>query len=165
MKIQLLLLGLAMVCFSGTLLAQDAPESELFVGVSGISNGEFSAAYGWQASAAYNMTPNIGLVADFGGQYKDSVDQHEFLFGPRYNVRREKATPFVHALFGYTRAHADNFTNTKFAMGLGGGLDVNAGARLKIRLFQAEWIPIKTAGEWSFDVFRVGVGVVFPFGQ
>lgn len=164
MKIRLSLLALAMVCFGVTAMAQDAPKGDVFAGFSVLSVSDLTA-YGWQGSGAYNASRNIGLVADFGGQYKDSVDQHQFLFGPRYNARMEKVNPFAHALFGFARVSAGNFSDTNFAMGFGGGLDVKAGAKLNIRVIQFDWLPIKSAGDWTTDAFRFGFGVVFPLGQ
>src|SRR3972149_5586118 len=59
------------------LRAQDAPQAELFGGFSilmggppeGFDGGRENAR-GWQSSATVNFNRNVGLVADFGGQYK-----------------------------------------------------------------------------------------------
>ena len=169
-----------LLCFSLASRAQDAPKVEGFAGFSAMAvaaEGEGEHAFGWQGSVAGNFHPNIGIVADFGGQYKSidiegtdiSVRAHEFLFGPQFNARLEKANPFVHVLFGGAngRAAADSesVSRTVFMMGIGGGVDVNAGDRMAIRLIQFDWLPIHTEGEWFNKIVRVSIGIVFKGGQ
>ena len=155
------LLIVAMVCLSLTSFAADAPAGDVFGGFS-IVHVPSVTSYGWQASGAYNVTPMLGVVGDFGGQYKSGSSAYEYLFGPRYNVRQEKVTYFVHALFGGT--HAEGGGNA-FAMGYGGGVDVMAG-KLTVRVIQFDWIPEHiSGGGWFKKTTRYGFGVVMPFGK
>ena len=58
-------------------------------------------------------------------------------------------------------------TETKFAMGYGGGLDWKAGA-VKIRVVQFDWVPVQVndpGKTWASDPLRFGFGVVIPIGQ
>ena len=114
---------------------------------------------GWQASGNYNVTHHLAIVGDFGGQYKTvvgaSANQYQFLFGPRIIFRGNRATPFVHALFGEMRSPAAIVPSTTvlglttpavtvsgsgFGMGLGGGLDINVSNRLSLRVPQFDWM-------------------------
>ena len=100
----------------------------------------------------------------------------QFLFGPRFSFRRERVTAFAHALFGVNRTHLSGFvanqntfpsvSETDFAMGYGGGLDINAGKNIAIRLFQVDYVPVRTGVfgiPWRQNL-RVQAGVVFKFG-
>ena len=175
----------AMLMFSALpLRAQDAPKAEVFGGFSLLSvgapsgfEGNRETARGWQASAAYNFHRNVGLVADFGGQYKTldeegskvSLRGHEFLFGPRFTARTEHANPFFHVLLGGANgrasANSESLSKTVFAAAIGGGLDVNLSDHVALRLVQFDWIPIRPEGEWFRNVVRVGFGIVFKGGS
>ena len=74
-------------------------------------------------------------------------------------IRTKRVTPFVHALFG--GAHADRLN--AFAMGLGGGLDVNASEHFAIRVIQADWLSFRRAGESVDSNVRVSAGIVLRF--
>ena len=160
------LLGLvvAMVCFGASAEAQEYPAGELFGGFSVYDGG--STVYGWQASGAANISENIGFVADFGGQY-DAVlgNAHQFLFGPRVRSPRSRWVGFGHALFGGQRLSASGINVNGFAMGFGGGLDMNTDSGLGIRLVQFDWIPTRIASTWFRDQYRLGFGVTVPLGK
>ena len=194
-------------CFLGCLMllafpaaAQDAPKAELFGGYSYV-NLETGTGLnrlhlnGWNVSLAGNVNRWLGIVGDFSGNYGSQSgvkrNVHSFLFGPRFSYRSKgRVTPFVHALFGATRAHHDSFTGlpvpslpaqdeTKFSMALGGGLDVRASNALAFRVVQADYLltpfdessgivciqsittPCTTAG--SQHNFRLSAGIVFRF--
>jgi len=92
--------------------AQDSPKAEIFGGFSVQSAVVFDreSFLGFQASVSVNPTENLGIVADFGRQSKTitepftgldvTADTTQYLFGPRYIVRGERASGFIHALFG-----------------------------------------------------------------
>lgn len=137
--------------------------------------------YGFQANVSGNFHEKFGIVADFGWQYKDlngeRLEVYEYLFGPRFSMRADKATVFAHALFGgngfqYGQSEHfidfsgdDHFSKNSFAMGFGGGVDVNAGDRFAIRVVQFDWIPNRLSGDWSTDEFRLGFGIVLKAGN
>ena len=166
-----LLVGM-MVCFWLPAQAQNAyPKAEGFVGFSvlSVADGNREWPRGWQASIAGNVHRNVGLVADFGGQYKSldgaRLKAHEFLFGPRFNARSDQATGFFHVLFGGANVRGGGESETGFMMGVGGGVDVNATSRIAVRLLQFDWLPSRFEGEWSKNDIRLGFGIVIKGGQ
>lgn len=138
---------------------------------------------GWQASANGNLTHNLAIVGDFGGQYKTvagiPMNSYQFLFGPRIMFRRQRVTPFVHAMFGAVREGVGSMTlsilgtsittpavsSTGLGMGMGGGLDVNLSDRLALRVPQFDWTPMHVGGVWEKNVIRIGIGLVFKAGE
>jgi len=118
---------------------------------------------GFDLSATGYVTKGFGFTGDFSGHFKtDNVTffnqptksklrDFNFLVGPQFKYfNNSRAAPFVRALFG-ARRHRQTVTNvlatatdeyTKFAMALGGGLDVRAGKHMDIRLFQIEYLPV-----------------------
>jgi hypothetical protein len=174
-KLMLLLFGV-LILACGSLSAQDDyPKAEVFGGfsvlntdMSGLWQDRFSF-YGFQANGAFNLNENFGIEADFGGQFKSEQDitvhSYEYLFGPRFAVRQERTTLFVHALFGGTTLGAEGHNTNGFAMGFGGGFDVAVHDRIAIRVVQFDWIPARFTenGEgsmWIKDTVRFGFGIV-----
>ena len=121
---------------------------------------------GGTAEVVANVTPHIGLVANFSATFAntdfvDSLSARRFharvwrytlLGGPRYNFRNSSPfIPYAHALFGVTRYQAKfrngDFTcpdtnETAFAMALGGGLDIRASKHIDIRAGQVDYLPV-----------------------
>jgi hypothetical protein len=145
---------------------------EVFGGASVLRNGptapSFSLYGGWQAEGSVNFTKNLGLTADFGGQYRsisgNRVSQYEYLFGPCAAARGHLGTVFVHALVGGNTFKAFGRSTNGFAWGPGGGLDLNAGRHIAIRVIQADYIRTRLSTSWFNDA-RLGVGIVFKFGE
>lgn len=104
-------------------MAQDAPDAEVFGGYSFFKSDGGGGLQGWNASVAINLGKSFGVVADFSGHYgsqslradfsdpdfpatiiaRADADSklHMILGGPQYSYRKhEKITPFAHALFG-----------------------------------------------------------------
>jgi opacity protein-like surface antigen len=134
--------------------------------------------HGWNASVSGNLNSWLGLVGDISGHYDTSeaardnlrVDSnvHLFLFGPRFSSRAsERITPFVHGLFGFGRGEFDpegddnEIDNTKFAMALGGGLDINLGDNVAIRAIQADYLMTRFGQDDNQHNARLGAGFVF----
>ncbi len=169
-KCFLSLFTVILLLLSSSALGQDYPRMEVFGGFSYFSAdaGTRESFYGWQASISANFQENIGFTLDSGGQYNTTLgitlQAYEFLLGPRYIMRGERFTGFAHALFGLEHARAGGFSDTAFAMGFGGGVDVNVSDRIAIRAFQFDYIPVTSSGVWTHDA-RVGAGVVFKFMQ
>jgi opacity protein-like surface antigen len=69
------------------------------------------------------------------------------------------ATVFAHALFGGINA-GGHISDSAFAMGFGGGLDVNVNDHFAVRAVQFDWIPIQNAGAWDTNTIRFGFGIV-----
>jgi len=81
--------------------------------------------------------------------------------------------PFAHALFGGARFSvtttvtgdiSEEFSEsqTKFAMVLGGGLDIDVSNRFAVRVIQADYLRTFFI-ERTQDTFRFSAGVVFKF--
>ena len=144
----------------------DIPVTEVFAGASylraGVGTGTNLA--GWQAAIDYNIFKNAGIVLDFGGQYKSvggkTLSLYEYMGGPVFKYRTKHATAFVHGLVGGDASHIPGSTLGAFAAGVGGGLDVNVGSLVAIRVFQIDWINDHTQDVWRRNI-RGAVGVVF----
>ena len=166
-------IGLLLISIPGW--AQESyPKAEVFGGfsISSIAAGSPSTRtsfYGWQASVNGNLHRRLGIVGDFGGQYKSiagiGISNYQFMFGPQLSARQEKVTPFVHALFGASRTSALGLSSTNLGLGIGGGLDLNVSDRLAIRVPQFDWTPVRAGGVWNSNIIRIGIGLVFKAGE
>jgi opacity protein-like surface antigen len=190
---KLVLLCAATLLFAGIASAQDeAPKVEAFGGYSYLRVNPGLGApglnfNGGSGSLAYNFTPMLGVVADFGGYHWSQTGTDataiSYLFGPKVALRHGPITPFVQALFG--GAHASGSANNcgsviiggrvhsqqafggcgsgsenAFAMTLGGGVDWNATSHIGIRVIQAEYLMTRFASDTQNNV-RISTGVVF----
>ncbi|MFN2513183.1 MAG: outer membrane beta-barrel protein [Pyrinomonadaceae bacterium] len=131
------------------------------------------------------VTRNVGITGDFsahfhrdssntsGGTFTRKRDQYFLLGGLQFKAHNEKPVrPFAHALFGVslfrgftsnTNASSNVFTfddATSFGMALGGGLDIRAGNRIDVRLFQVDYSPTYF-GSGRQDNVRLSVGIIF----
>jgi opacity protein-like surface antigen len=135
---------------------------------------------GFNVEFNQNVTSHIGIVTSFSGTYATNtyvdrnsgrsfdarVQRYNLLAGPRFNWRPDSVVPFVHALFGvsHVRASFDDpllscrKSDTAFAMAFGGGLDVNAGDRIDVRVIQVDYLPTFFNGKRQ-DNFRAGAGI------
>jgi hypothetical protein len=153
--------------------------------VTGLTASLRESFLGWQGSANLNVTHHLGIVGDFGGQYKTvagiPLNSYQFLFGPRIAFRGPRVTPFVHAMFGGVKEGIGSFSitdpitgltistpsvsSTGLGMAMGGGLDVNLSDRLALRVPQFDWTPMHVGGIWEKNVIRIGIGIVVKAGQ
>ncbi len=176
MKRWALLCGV-MLLFAGVASAQDDSKVEVFGGYSymrfnpgmGSSGLNFNGGSG---SIAYNVTPMVGVVADFGGyHYSQSggdVNVISYMFGPKVSTHAGPVRPFVQGLFG--GAHASfsggGGSENAFAMALGGGLDWDATPRIGVRLIQAEYLMTRFGfggSGYTQNNARISAGVTFRF--
>ena len=136
--------------------------------------------HGFGVSGSVNLNRYLGLTGEFShgwGSLKNlpvtlpvDVDftTQTFMFGPTVSARGERVTAFGHALFGGMRSDARvnvipvSLSETRFAMGFGGGIDINVGNHFAIRTFQIDYIPVRDEGFWSHN-YRFQTGVVFRF--
>jgi len=160
--------------------------------VTGLTSSLRESFMGWQGSANLNVTHHLGIVGDFGGQYKSlpgitgagatvsgvSLNSYQFLFGPRIMFRKSRITPFVHAMFGGVKEGIGSTTltvlgtsvttpavsSTGLGMAMGGGLDVNLTDRFALRVPQFDWTPMHIGGVWEKNVIRIGIGLVVKTG-
>jgi opacity protein-like surface antigen len=142
---------------------------------------------GGSGSLAYNFTPTLGVVADFGGyhwsQRRVNATVVSYLFGPKVALRHGPVTPFVQTLFGGAHGSGNisgvvlclarvrpqgtsqctvSGSENAFAMALGGGVDWNATTHIGVRLIQAEYLMTRFFSETQNNA-RISAGVVFRF--
>jgi opacity protein-like surface antigen len=135
---------------------------------------------GFEVEFNQNVTLHIGIVEQLTGTYdktdyfdqrsgrtfRASVQRYDLLAGPRFNWRPRGVTPFAEALFGisHLRADFDNAitpqvkSDTAFAMAFGGGVDVNAGDHLDVRVLQLDYVPTFFNGKRQ-DGIRASAGI------
>lgn len=192
MKRLALLCG-AMLLFGGLASAQDSPKVEAFGGYSylrvNLGGGAPGLNFnGGSGSVAYNFTPMLGFVGDFGGYHwsQTGVDANTvtYLFGPKVSLHTGPITPFAQVLFGGAHISGTlvgggcstarvrpqtscgrSASENAFATAIGGGVDWNATEHIGIRLIQAEYLFTKfNEGGGSPDHqnnARISTGVVF----
>jgi opacity protein-like surface antigen len=186
------LASLMVLCLPLAASAQEtAPKVEIFGGYSylrdngGSADFESLSAHGFNTALAGNITKHIGIVSEFSrftksfsftdpivGDITADASVITYLFGPRATLHRGKAEPFVHALFGGTRLHAEasalgvseSITENTFTYALGGGLDVKVHDNFAIRVAQLDYLGSKFEGERTHN-FRFSVGVVIRLGK
>jgi opacity protein-like surface antigen len=163
--------------------ADDTPPVEIFGGYSyfhcDMQDPSISCNLnGWNASGAFNANKYFGIVADFGGVYGKvndtyygdmDVQAHSFLFGPKLSLRKGRIAPFAQALFGVARIRESvpgvgSSIENDFAMALGGGLDINAGKNMAIRVAQVEYVQTQS-NSLASNNFKVSTGIVFKLGN
>ena len=113
---RLLACAVVILLFAPFLPAQSYPAAEFYAGFS-LQNNEYGTdrrnAPGFQSSFGYNLTRNLRLGGEFGGQFhgtdlyvfdrRMSVSNYQLLFGPEFAFRnRSSVTPFVRVMAGYT---------------------------------------------------------------
>ena len=164
--------------FSVAAAAQETPKVELFAGYShlfaNVNNSLNNPSYnlnGVTVSAAENINSWFGGVLDFssnsGSNARLNVNSQTIMYGPRIAYRKSRAvTPSVHALFGAIRGSRGfdgiSEANWRFAIGLGGELDLRINDRVAFRLVQVDYIPSHFL-DLRQDNVRVSVGFVFRF--
>jgi opacity protein-like surface antigen len=138
---------------------------------------DFSGHYGSSSTSV-----STAIIGQPGLSVEASADSniHTFLVGPQVSYRKdERLTPFGHALIGFSRVHdhgsatatvpvlgtttfSFNNTDTGFAMGLGGGLDVTITRSVALRLIQADYLMTRLNGGNQNNA-RISVGFVYRF--
>jgi hypothetical protein len=120
---------------------------------------------GWELAGQYKVTDWLGGVADFDGHYGSpggfSTGLHTFLFGPQVSWPA-RVSPFAHVLFGGAHVSSGGFSDTAFAMAVGGGIDARVVHQIYWRIFQADYLPTFFSGSRE-DNARISTGIVFRF--
>jgi opacity protein-like surface antigen len=191
---KLTMLAAVLMAAAAPSYAQGAyPTAEIFGGYSYLNiegsdelNVDRQGLHGFGVSAAGNLTRHFGIVADFSYNLKNNIEVGAFdvdvrafyyLFGPRFSARTDTATVFGHVLVGGVRARTDVFlrgstfaeeTDNDLALGVGGGVDLNANRSIAIRVFQVDYLPTRTTDvfgdkKWTNN-FRAQAGIVIKFG-
>ncbi len=144
--------------------------------------------HGFDTQVTAHLNRYFGLKGDISGHFgrdddtfcvgssctnfRSRTQLYNFLGGPEVRGRNSTSvTPFAHALAGEAHIRSSFSTNagggfsgsnsdTRFALALGGGIDVRANDRIDIRAVQVDYNPIFLDGGVSHGL-RVSVGVVF----
>lgn len=164
-----MLASLALAFVMPVARAQEFPAADLAVGYSMIDviKGPTQIASGANGSIAFNFTPWLAAVGDFG-VYSASPNLTAITYtaGPRVSYRRwERMIPFAQVLFGgaHASSSASNYTGVTnaFALGAGGGAEfaVDRSQRFVLRP-QLEYFGFGTIGSVT-DTIRLSVGFVF----
>jgi opacity protein-like surface antigen len=194
MKTNLILLGTLLVSGVAANAQETAPTPVAEVGFSysytrvnpggSLSGYNANGGYGY---VEYNVNKIVGLVADLGANYVGNAGglqlqntTFEYLFGPRFNWRKSRFTPYVQALVGGQRFSngLDPSSTTprlgtsqnNFAAAFGGGVDFNLTNHIAVKPIQLEYLMAQTsagAGNLNFvqNNLRYSAGVVFRFGS
>ena len=179
---------LAIFGFDGAASAQEVYTPKYEVGVNYPWLHVNSANYDYQRTGnggsgyfEYNLNKTLGLVADFGGyaNTRTGIDEKllTYMFGPRFNWRHSRLSPYVQFLFGggYAWSGPTSTTQNAFATAAGGGLDYSLTKRIAIKPIQVEYVmtqfdsarlggATRGFGSHQNDV-RYSAGVVFRFGE
>jgi hypothetical protein len=146
---------------------------------------------GGNGSLTYNFNKVFGFTGEFGAAYSGNIrgfnasaHMFSYLFGPKFSARGEKVTVFGNALFGGAWANGDfvgmigpsgqppttsvqvTGSNNSMAMSIGGGLDINAGKRVAVRVAQLDYFMTRfnPANQSSTqNNLRYQAGLVFKF--
>ncbi len=157
------------------------------------SEGEGVNGHGFTVSVAGNLNKNVGLVGEFGRQSaSERINLRDFfgdptlpnvtieakaslatyVFGPRFYARSDRITGFAHALAGGARGRGEasasgvsgGLSDTGFALTLGGGIDINAGKYIAIRVGQFDYLLTRVF-DGSQHNFKYSAGLVFKLGS
>lgn len=132
---------------------------------------------GWNGTFGGNLTRWLGAEADVSGHYGTFANAFRtsvtyFTAGPRLTLhfgesgtfQPPRFSPFLHVLAGGVRGSIADFSETAFATMVGGGLDLNIGENMAIRLPKVDYIRTRFGDEWQNN-WRIGIGGVFRFGS
>jgi opacity protein-like surface antigen len=147
-----------------------------------LSSYNANGGYGY---AEYNFSKVFGLVGELGANYVGSANgvylgntTFEYLFGPRFNWRHSRFTPYVQALVG-----GERFSNglnpasstprlltsqNNFAAAFGGGVDFALTNHIAVKPIQVEWLTAQVSNSnlsYAQNNVRYSAGVVFRFGS
>jgi hypothetical protein len=142
---------------------------------------------GGSGTFEYNINKVLGVVADLGGYHNGDINNFQidntaftYLFGPRFNWRTSRLTPYVQMLVGGARLSASYFdptTNARvtghqngFAAALGGGIDIKMTQHISVKPIQLEYLMTQDPSPFSDlphtqNNLRYSAGVLFRFGS
>ena len=118
--------------------------------------------HGVSGSVTYNVNDVIGAVADLGVVHANNTTITSYTFGPRFNYRMNRVTPYFEALFG--GSHFYEGLNP-FTFGLEGGTDLDLSRDGSIALRpEMGYVGFREYGS-TRNSFRFGLSIVFHLGQ
>ena len=147
-------------------------------GFEGSLSGFVNDWLGMTGDVSYYRGPTA-LNPPLAGTANVDLELWTYLFGPQIRVAREKRfSGMVRALFGVSSGDADPDTfqledgsslrlaikEDKFAMSIGGGLDLNINEQLAWRVIQPEYFMTSFAGGRQGN-FRLSTGLIYRFSK
>ncbi len=147
--------------------------------------------FGGGGGFVYNVTPWIGIKADFNGYTQGNVlkmmggniggNVFTYMFGPQFKKHSGRLQPFVEGLFGaaHSNLYANILTaggkasasssNNAFAMEFGGGLDIPVTRNFQIRPVEVDYLYTRFGANavgysGSQNNFKYSAGVNMTFG-
>ena len=194
---RLILAVLPLLCVLPS-FTQDSSKVDVFGGFqymhAGSFDGEGASAntFGWNGSGAFRLTRNIGVAADFSGNYRSEnvinqainnqaypaqVHIYTYTFGPVVHLNPGgRVNPFVHTLFGAAHVRptgcvifsgspdeCGSGSTSGFAAIVGGGVDLRNGEHLSYRPVQLDWVRLPSEFGAANNNFRASTGIVFRF--
>lgn len=142
--------------------------------VSGQPPSQSLNANGGSGQLIFDLNNWLGLLGNAAGYWATTSTTGgaaiPYLFGPRFNLRRGKLTPFAQTLFGgvVTSGGIKNGGwQNNFAMTAGGGIDIRISEHVSIRPLQAEYFMTKIPDGLNNrqNNFRFSTGVSLLFGR
>ncbi len=192
MKIRTFILGA--ICVSGfAAYAQEASTPVIETGLDYSftrvnTGGGTLGSYNSNGGSGYvevNINRVIGLVADLGANYNGNVNgfpinntTFTYLFGPRFNWRMSRFTPYFQTLVGgarfsnaYDAASPSPSLGTSentFAAAMGVGVDVKLTDHIALKPIQIEYLATQLRSDFVNGVqndLRYSAGLVFRIGS
>jgi outer membrane protein OmpA-like peptidoglycan-associated protein len=137
-------------------------------------------AKGFGSAVTYYMDPHWGLEGDFGYNRDTSSASSEWTIGagPKFIVRNDETSFFLHALGTFNRSTYNSGFNTSNGIGviLGGGMDLHLTKTIAWRVFGADFVWAQhnfadfAAPEFSslrrpgYEGARLRTGIVLSWG-
>jgi opacity protein-like surface antigen len=172
----------ALALLASSAMAAEVPKVELSVGYGFLHDSDLgeSLPAGWYASVCGNVTNAVGIVADFGGNYKTvgvagvaevSVNIHSFQGGLRFSSYRSAVTPYLQVLAGGTRFSAEGSafgfsaseSTTKFSLQPGVGFTFRLSDSVGLGI-GGDYRAIFADGD-TVNEFRFTAGLTFRSGS
>ena len=194
MKAYTFLLGLLFVSSVVVNAQEKAPTPQVEVGFTygfaRVNPGGNAADFtqnGGSGQVEYNINRVVGLVADLGAYHNGEINGFQvdnttftYLFGPRFNWRMSRFTPYVQTLVGGARFSASYDPTMAappvaghqngFATAIGGGLDIALTHSISLKPIQLEYLMTQVPLPFSQinhteNNLRYSAGVVLRFGS
>jgi hypothetical protein len=166
---QTILAVIVTALFCATAVAADnESKASVFAGYSYTHFDGGTNANGFSAEVAGNLTRSFSIVGNFGGAYNSvtgvTVSNYTYLFGPRVVGHFGRMEAFGHGLFGGIDSRAAGVSQSAFAMGFGGGVNVavKGNGKTMWRIAEFDYLPTHFADTYQKNV-RVTTGLQFNF--
>jgi len=141
--------------------AQETPAWDAAVGYSYLHTGG-TGFNGVSGSVAYNVNNVLGAVGDLGIVHATGTTITSYTFGPRFNYRMEKVSPYFEVLFGGSHFH-DGVNPFTYAIEGGADLNLTRDGTVGLRP-EMGYMGFRENGS-TLNGFRFGLSLVFHLGQ